>query len=114
MTKYGLTTSSLCSAPKSRLLKCKKPVIWVLLISLLVGALSMYLLQVNAIAAKGFEIRNLESQVNDLNDENEKLSVQVVELKAMNELDDKVAALNMVPIDSMVYYDTTGQVVARR
>ena len=74
----------------------------------------MYLLQVNAIAAKGFEIRDLESQVNILDEENEKLSVRVVELKAMTELDDKVAELNMVPIDSIVYYDTAGQVVARR
>lgn len=114
MTKYGLTRSDLCAAPQTRMAKCKKPVFWIFFMSLVIGSLSLYLLQVNAIAAKGFEVRDLERQVNELEEENEKLSVRVVELKAMNGLEEKIAELNMVPIDNMVYYDTAGQVVARR
>lgn len=114
MTKYSLTKSNLCSAPTGRLSKAKKPIIAVFLLVMLVGALSIYLLEVNNIAAKGYEIRELESQVNEIQEENEKLAVRVIELKSMNELDEKVAALDMVPVDGMTYYDTIGQVMARR
>jgi cell division protein FtsL len=114
MTKYSLTKSNLCSAPTGRLSKAKKPILGVFLMVLLVGALSIYLLEVNNIAAKGYEIRNLEQQVDEIEAENEKLSVRVIELKSMNELDEKVASLDMVPVGDMKYYDSMDQVVARR
>lgn len=114
MTKYSFTKNNLCSAPAGRLSKARKPILGVFLMVMLVSALSIYLLEVNNIAAKGYEIRELEKQVNEIQEGNEKLAVRVIELKSMNELDEKVAALDMVPVDSMTYYDTIGQVVARR
>lgn len=114
MTKYSLTSSDLCSAPKGGIKKCSKTIFGVLFVCLFVGALALYLLQVNSIAAKGFEVRELEQQINELEEGNEKLAVRIIELKTMNELEGKVAQLEMVPIDNMAYYDTTGQVVARR
>lgn len=116
MTKYSFTKSNLCSAPTGRLSKAKRPILGVFLMVMLVGALSIYLLEVNSIAAKGYEIRNLEEQVDEIQAENEKLAVRVIELKSMNELDEKVAALDMVPVGGMTYYDTMDmdQVVARR
>ena len=114
MTKYGFTKSELCSARAGRFSKAGKPVLGVFLMVMLVGALSVYLLEVNNIAAKGYEIRDLEKQVTEIQDENEKLSVRVIELKSMDQLNEKVAALDMVPVETMAYYDTLGQVMARR
>ncbi|KKQ79702.1 MAG: hypothetical protein UT02_C0026G0004 [Parcubacteria group bacterium GW2011_GWC2_38_7] len=114
MTKYSLSTSDLCSAPKSKIKKFSKPIFWVILLSCVFGSLVLYLAQVNTIASKGFALRDLQRQIATLQLENEKLSVNVVELKSMNELNAKVADLKMVPITTVAYYKNSEQVVARR
>lgn len=87
---------------------------WAFLVVLFVGAVATYLFEVNCIAAKGFLVRDLEKQIGDLQYENEKLQLQTVELKSMTDLSAKVMELNMVPVEEITYFDTTGQVVARR
>ncbi|KKR07254.1 MAG: hypothetical protein UT32_C0014G0013 [Parcubacteria group bacterium GW2011_GWC2_39_14] len=114
MTKYSLSGSDLCSAPKSKMQRFSKPTMWVVLISCVVGSLMLYLTQVNAIASKGFALRDLQNQIQTLQTENEKLAVNVVELKSMNELNARVAELKMVPITQVAYYKNTEQVVVRR
>jgi len=114
MTKYSLTSSDLCLAPKSNLCKFKKPAVWVILISCVLGSLLLYLSQVNNLASKGFALRDLEKQIQKLQLENEKLGVQVVELKSMNDLNVRVADLKMVPINQVAYMNNADQVVARR
>jgi cell division protein FtsB len=114
MTKYSLTSSDLCNAPKSKWCRFNKTVVWVVLLVVLFGSLVTYLAQVNTIASKGFALRDLEKQINVLQMENEKLSVQVIELQAMGALNDKVAELNMVPVNKVVYFNGADQVVARR
>jgi len=114
MTKYSLSGSDLCAAPKSKMQRFSKSTMWVVLISCVVGSLMLYLSQVNTIASKGFALRDLQNQIQTLQAENEKLAVNVVELKSMNELNARVAELKMVPINQVAYLDNSEQVVARR
>jgi len=84
------------------------------LLGLILGSIITYLVEVNYIAAKGFQVRDLEKEITLLEEENEKLQVQVVQLKSMTDLSEKVQELGMVPVDKITYFETTGQVVARR
>ena len=76
--------------------------------------MGIYLLEVNTIAAKGFQIREFEKQVYSLREQNDKLAIEVVEMRSMNNLDEQVSELGMVTVEDILYYDVAGQVVARR
>jgi len=91
-----------------------KPVVYGALGLLVVAAVVIYLVQVNKIAAYGFEIKKMEKEINLVKEENEKLSVKVVELQSMPTVQSKIASLNMVTADQVVYLDAIGQTVARR
>ncbi|MEK7159132.1 MAG: hypothetical protein AAB766_01380 [Patescibacteria group bacterium] len=80
----------------------------------LVVAIGAYLSEVNYITTKGFYQRDLESQIAELRDSNEKLQSKVVEMKSTTDLSEKIQGLNMVKVDQITYFDTTGQTVARR
>ena len=71
-----------------------------------------YLLQINHIAAKGFEIKELEQQIDLVKEENEKLSLRMVELKSAGTIQGKIDMLNMVRVDKISYLNTSGSVVA--
>ena len=77
-------------------------------------AIGAYLTEVNYIATKGFYQRDLEGQIFELQDNNEKLQSRIVEMKSTIDLATKIQGLNMVKVDEIVYFDTTGATVARR
>lgn len=86
----------------------------VLLVAVFVGAGFAYLFAVNTIASKGFQIKELEKKINLAKTENEKLQLRMVELRSMTDLQEKIEELDMVPVDQITYYDTTGPVMVRR
>ena len=71
-----------------------------------------YLLQINHIAAKGFEIKKLEQKIDIVKEENERLALRMVDLKSAGNIQEKINKLNMVRIDKISYLNTTGAVVA--
>ena len=86
----------------------------ILICMLFVGSCFVYLFAVNTIASKGFEIKELEREINIAKVENEKLQIRMVELRSMGDLQEKIEELDMVPVDQITYLDTSGQVVVRR
>lgn len=113
MTRFSQTFSS-NQKPKRSRFQFSKKVIWSVVLVTLVAALGIYLLEVNTIAAKGFQIREFEKQVYSLREQNDKLAIEVVEMRSMNNLDEQVSELGMVTVEDILYYDVAGQVVARR
>ncbi|NQT49243.1 hypothetical protein HQ571_00960 [Candidatus Kuenenbacteria bacterium] len=99
---------------KRKVRKLSKPILLVVLGIFFVGAIGIYLFQINYIAATGFQIRDYEKQISELTYENEKIQMQIIEMKSMTDLSAKVAELNMEPVGQITYYDTSGQVVARK
>lgn len=74
---------------------------------LLVGAMLLYLVQVNNFATKGYEIKKLQTAVSQLQDENSKLVVQAAQLQSIQRIQTDPAVLNMVPATQMTYVQTT-------
>ena len=85
-----------------------------MVIIILAGSVFLYLLQINSLATKGFQIQELESKVAKYDEENKKLSLDAVRLRSMAELSEKVQNLDMVPITDFAYIVDTGTGVAKR
>jgi len=109
---FGFIKNKTCEK-KSHVSKLK-PLFFGTLSLLVVFSVVTYLIQVNKIAAYGFEIKDLEKQINVVKEENEKLAVKVVELQSMPVVQTKIADLGMTPVGEIVFLDSTGQIVARR
>jgi len=86
----------------------------VLVILFLVGSIFLYLLQINSLATKGFKIQELERQLNELKDNNKKLSLEAVHLSSMAELNEKVHNLDMVSVDEFSYINLGSTGMAKR
>ncbi|MDD5289686.1 MAG: hypothetical protein PHT40_00620 [Patescibacteria group bacterium] len=69
-----------------------------------------YVLTVNNGSVKGFEISRLESQLNELQLQNQKLTDQVQATKSLSTLEDKVKTLQMVAVSNIEYLDVSGPV----
>ena len=99
---------------KNKLKKFTKPIFFVTIIAVFVCAIGVYLFEVNYIAAKGFYIRDLEQSIVTEKEGFEKLQLEMIGLRSMVDLSEKVEGLGMQPVDKITYYDSAGQVVARR
>jgi cell division protein FtsL len=72
-----------------------------------------YIFEVNNMATKGYEIKSLENQINDLKKDNEKLKIQSAELKSMYNIEEKTKDLNMVVPKDTSYLNIPGDMAMR-
>lgn len=89
---------------------------WItLMFTALITCVGMYIYQVNAAASKSFELRQLEKQVERLQDTVSSLDYQITELKSIHSLEERVRGLGYVPLNSVRYLSApSGQVAARK
>lgn len=71
------------------------PLAFVVVFGIFFGG-AFYLYQVNDIAAKGYEIRELENKIQDLSKESKKMEIKEVELKSMYNIEKASEDLNLV------------------
>lgn len=115
MTKYCQSFSDNFKAPQKKIfIKLGKPMLVGFLFVMVFSSLAIYLFEVNAISTKGFKTRDLENQIEVIKNENEKLSLQIIEMQSMGQLKKRVAGLGMVAATDVVYYSTATEAVARR
>ena len=74
----------------------------------------MYLVEVNGLSTKGYQIRELENSVTRLETDNEKLSVRVTEARSMASLQEKIKGFSMVPVDHMDFLPSNDVAMADR
>ncbi|EKE11314.1 MAG: hypothetical protein ACD_15C00108G0009 [uncultured bacterium] len=72
-----------------------------------------YLYQVNDIATKGYEIRDLEKRIQDLNKESKKMEIKEVELKSMYNIEKASQDLNLVNSGEVSYIEINGPVAMK-
>jgi len=63
----------------------------------------LYIFATNSIAAKGYKIRSLSQQANELESINKDLQVEISGLKSVNVLEAKVGQLEMIKVSRMEY-----------
>lgn len=67
----------------------------------------VYLIQVNSFSTKGYEISNLQKKIDQLKEDQRTLEVQSAELQSLQRIQADPSLLNMVPVSSISYVQTT-------
>jgi cell division protein FtsL len=114
MTPFLIGLNVKRQTPLNKIGKLSKTILYLMAGVLLIGTAIVYLTEINYITARGFYSRELEQKILRAKEENDKLGQKVVQIKSMKNLSDKVAELKMVPADEIIYYDTSGQMVAKK
>jgi len=64
---------------------------------------TLFLLQSNRIAVKGYEINELEKKIDELRETNNKLKTESVKLQSISLIQEKIDNLKMVPVNQINY-----------
>lgn len=78
------------------------------LLGLLLSASSLYLYQVNSLATKGYELRDVENKIQASEKEIHELKIEEVELKSMYNMEKATKDLNLVSSSEASYIDIAG------
>lgn len=78
-----------------------------------IGILSFfYLYEQNNISTKGYTIRELEKQVDEIKEQNRKLELEVAKVRSIEEIEKSAGKLNMVKIQKFTFVERTEPSVA--
>ncbi|MBD3359528.1 MAG: hypothetical protein GF365_02370 [Candidatus Buchananbacteria bacterium] len=86
---------------------------WLIVLMILIGVSGLlYLAQINGLATKGYEIKDLEEKSAELRDKNKKLKLQITDLRSTARLNQAVKELEMVEVARVEYLKANGTSVA--
>lgn len=74
---------------------------------------AFYLYQVNDVATKGYEIRDLENRIQALSKESRKMEINEVELRSMYNIEKTSQDLNLVNSNEVTYVEINGPVAMK-
>jgi len=74
----------------------------------------MYVAQTSSASTKGYEIRDIEKQLQTLEQENQKLEFEIATHRSMQSIQSRLQNTNLVVADNMEYVTLVGTAVARR
>ncbi|MFA6254691.1 MAG: hypothetical protein WC675_01505 [Patescibacteria group bacterium] len=72
-----------------------------------------YLVQINSLATRGYQIKELENKITDLNQEKADLELQTLSLQSMGTVQEKVSQLGLVAAGEPAYLMPTPVALAR-
>lgn len=73
-----------------------------------------YFWQVTSLSIKGFQIKNLDKQIQQLKKDNQKLELEITVEEAMMNVDARIKSLNLVAVQKVEYLNAVSPVVALR
>jgi len=86
-----------------------------LMLVLVLGGGFMYVVKTSSLSTKGYEINDLEQQLELLEQENQRLELQIASYRSMNSIQNRLVSLNMVEAGGNVeYISLAGSAVAMR
>ncbi len=84
-----------------------------ILVFLIIIAGSFYLYQVNDLATKGFEVRDLEKQIQNLQKNGKQMQIREVELRSMYNIEKSTQELDLVSPSNITYLEINGPVAMK-
>lgn len=75
---------------------------WLLCLTFAVGV--AYLVQVNGLATKGYEIKKLEQKLTELKEIDKRLELEMTSLQSIQSIESEVKVLNLVPSSGVNYF----------
>ncbi|MBI5071413.1 hypothetical protein HZB93_00760 [Candidatus Falkowbacteria bacterium] len=74
---------------------------------------ALYLAQINSMAIKGFEIKDLEDKQSALKENIRKVEFQVAEMQSTAKIQERINSLSMVSVAKVDYAKTSGTVAVK-
>ena len=74
----------------------------------------MYVWQTNTVSTKGYQVTDLETKINELENETRQLEVDIAKHKSMQSLQERMAQTNLVAVTDVDYITMVGATVAKR
>lgn len=74
---------------------------------------AFYLYQVNNIAIKGYEMKEVENRIQDLEKENQRLKIREVESRSMYNIEKSTEGLNLINSANITYVEMRGPVAMK-
>lgn len=100
--------------PKNKKMSISIKLLNLIIVGLIIFSGTTYLVQMNSLAIKGYKIEELQTKIDELNQEGENLELQVSELQSVKSIKDKVSQLNMVSDGKVEYLAPTPVALAPR
>jgi len=72
----------------------------------------LYLVQINALATKGYKIKDLDEQATQLREKNKKMKLQITELRSTERLAKEAERLELTEVTRLEYLKANGTSVA--
>ncbi len=84
----------------------------IIIICFISVACLLYLWQVNGLATKGYEIKDLEEKVSELREKNKDLELEITQLRSTERISQAVEKLEMIEVARVEYLKANGTSVA--
>ncbi len=84
------------------------------LLGLMVFLGVLYVVQTSAISTKGYEIRDLKKQVQDLEKENQNMQFSIANYSSLKSIQERLKGTGMVAVSDVQYVRLAGQAVAMK
>lgn len=86
---------------------------WVMIMAFAIAVSSVcYLVQINCLATKGYEIQELDTKVSELKEINKKMQIEVTSLRSTERITQEIENLEMVDVAMVEYLQPNGSTVA--
>ena len=72
----------------------------------------LYIFQISGVATKGYEIGNYEKMLFELQKENQKMLIEIADLKSMNNLENESKKLSVIDYKNIIYVTSISSAVA--
>ncbi|MBP9695463.1 MAG: hypothetical protein KBD73_03625 [Candidatus Magasanikbacteria bacterium] len=73
----------------------------------------LYVAQMSAVSTKGYDIADLQREIASLEQQKQRLAIEIAKNSSMNNVKNRIAELNLVPVDKIEYPVLTPNVARR-
>jgi cell division protein FtsL len=73
----------------------------------------LYVAQMSSVSTKGYDIADLQHEIASLEQQKERLAIEIAKNSSMSNVQNRIATLNLVPVDT-IEYPVLAANVARR
>lgn len=80
---------------------------------LMIFASAFYLFQVNSLAIKGYEVKELENKISELEKENKKMQIREMEFRSMYVIEKSAQNFNLVSPENVTYLEVNSTVAIK-
>lgn len=84
------------------------------LLALTLVLMTCHVLKMSSVSTQGYQISKLQKQIQQLEDDKQKIDIDVAKLSSMTSIQERIQQMQMVPVEKPQYLTYHGSSVAQR